>query len=94
MRERGQYGNIASGTGRRLLGWGFFDRPSGEFSTGVDIQAVARFERTPDGIVYEAYDLGSPQGNQIMASLEEGRRDRTTQLSKSNAEIATWWRFI
>jgi hypothetical protein len=57
-------------------------------------QPVARFEKTPEGIVYEAYDVGSPQGNQIMASLEEGRRDRSTQLSISNADSATWWRFI
>jgi hypothetical protein len=58
------------------------------------VQPVARFERTPDGIVYETYDVGSSQGNQIMSTLEEGRRDRTTQLSISNAESATWWRFI
>jgi HKD family nuclease len=58
------------------------------------VQPVARFERTPDGIVYEAYDVGSPQGNQIMATLEEGRRDATTQLTISDAERATWWRFI
>lgn len=58
------------------------------------VQPVARFERTPEGIVYEAYDVGSPQGNQIMARLEEGRQDRTTQLSIRNAESATWWRFI
>lgn len=57
-------------------------------------QPVARFERTPEGIVYEAYDVGSPQGNQIIASLEEGRRNGTTQLTISNAESATWWRFI
>jgi hypothetical protein len=57
-------------------------------------QPVARFERTPEGIVYEAYDVGSPQGNQIMASLDEGRRDGATQLTISNAESATWWRFI
>jgi PLD-like domain len=58
------------------------------------VQPVARFEKTPEGIVYETYDVGSPQGNQIMASLVEGRRDRSTQLSISNAERATWWRFI
>jgi hypothetical protein len=58
------------------------------------VQPVARFERNPDGIVYEAYDVGSPQGNQIMATLEEGRRDATTQLTISDAERATWWRFI
>lgn len=58
------------------------------------VQPVARFERTPDGITYETYDVGSPQGNQIMATLEEGRRDRSTQLSISDAERATWWRFI
>jgi HKD family nuclease len=58
------------------------------------VQPVARFEKTPEGIVYETYDVGSPQGNQIVASLEEGRRDRSTQLSISNADSATWWRFI
>lgn len=58
------------------------------------VQPVARFERTPDGIVYEVYDVGSPQGNQIMAALEEGRRDKVTQLSISDAERATWWRPI
>ena len=57
-------------------------------------QPLARFERTPNGIVYETYDVGSPQGNQILATLEEGRRDNTTQLTISNAESATWWRFI
>jgi HKD family nuclease len=57
-------------------------------------QPVARFEKTPDGVVYEVYDVGSPQGNQIMVSLEEGRRDHTTQMSISNSESATWWRFI
>ncbi len=58
------------------------------------VQPVARFERTPQGIVYEAYDAGSPQGNQIIATLEGGRRDGTTQLTLSDAERATWWRFI
>jgi hypothetical protein len=57
-------------------------------------QPVARFERTPDGITYEAYDVGSAQGNQIITSLEEGRRDGSTQLSISDADRATWWRFI
>jgi HKD family nuclease len=57
-------------------------------------QPVARFERTPEGIAYEVYDVGSPQGNQIIASLEKGRPDGTTQLSISNVEHATWWRFI
>lgn len=58
-------------------------------------QPVARFERTPEGgIVYEVYDVGSPQGNQILGALEEGRRDNTTQLSIGDAERATWWRAI
>jgi hypothetical protein len=57
-------------------------------------QPLARFERTPDGVVYEAYDVGSAQGNQILTALEAGRRDDTTQLSKSDAEHATWWRPI
>lgn len=57
-------------------------------------QPVARFEKTPEGVQYEAYDVGTAQGNQIIESLEEGRRDRSTQLSISDAERATWWRFI
>ena len=40
MRERGHLETIASGTGRRLLGWGIFDRRNGEFSTGVDTKRV------------------------------------------------------
>lgn len=58
------------------------------------VQPVARFERTPDGIVYETYDVGSPQGNQILASLKEGIDNRSTQLAIRDAERATWWRFI
>jgi len=58
------------------------------------VQPVARFERTPEGVVYEAYDVGSSQGNQIFAALEEGRSDNTTQLSISDVERATWWRPI
>ena len=57
-------------------------------------QPLARFERTPDGVVYEAYDVGSSQGNQILTALEAGRRDDITQLSISDAERATWWRPI
>ena len=57
-------------------------------------EPLARFERTPEGIVYETYDVGSPKGNQIMTSLQEGRRDGTTQMSISNAASATWWRLI
>lgn len=57
-------------------------------------QPLARFEKTPGGIVYEVYDVGSPKGKQIMASLELGRRDRTTQMTISDVERATWWRFI
>jgi hypothetical protein len=58
------------------------------------IQPFARFEKRPTGIVYEIYDIGSPQGNQILSSLEEGRSNGATQLSISDAEKATWWRFI
>ena len=58
------------------------------------VQSLARFERTPEGIVYEVYDVGSPKGNQILTALEDGRQDNTTQLSITNPESATWWRFI
>lgn len=57
-------------------------------------QPLARFERTPQGIVYEVHDTGSASGNQILLSLEEGRRNGTTQMTISDAQRATWWRFI
>jgi hypothetical protein len=57
-------------------------------------QPLARFERTPNGIVYEAYDVGSPQGNQILQSLQAGQQDGTTQQSIRDPQRATWWRFI
>lgn len=55
---------------------------------------VARFERGPLGISYEVYDVGVPQGRQIMDSLEEGLARGTTQTSVSDVTIATWWKFI
>jgi HKD family nuclease len=58
------------------------------------IEPVARFERIPMGISYEVYDVGSPKGNQIMGSLQQGQANGTTQMSVSNAARATWWRFI
>jgi hypothetical protein len=58
-------------------------------------EPVARFERKPNGeIVYEAYDVGTPGGNQIMADLQAGRRNGTTQMTISNPQSATWWRLI
>lgn len=57
-------------------------------------QPLARFERTPEGIVYEVFDLGTPQGNQILSVLEDGFRNETTQMTISNQAQATWWRFI
>lgn len=55
---------------------------------------VARFERTPTGIVYETYDVGTPRGNQILQSLQAGQQDGTTQQTIRNPQRATWWRFI
>jgi hypothetical protein len=55
---------------------------------------VARFERTPQGVVYQTYDEASPEGHQIMTTLKAGRTDNTTQLSISDADRATWWRPI
>jgi hypothetical protein len=57
-------------------------------------QPMARFEQTENGIVYEVYDIGSPQGNQIMAALTDGQSNNETQMSISDVETATWWRFI
>ncbi len=42
MRERGQTGNRLLAPARSLLRWGFFDRPNGEFSAGVDKGCGAR----------------------------------------------------
>lgn len=58
------------------------------------LQPVVRFQRTANGVVYEAYDAHTPEGIQIMESLQAGRRDGSTQLTKSDATRATWWRFI
>jgi len=58
------------------------------------VQALARFEYAPAGIVYQVHDIGSPQGNQIFASLQQGLNEGTTQLSISDSNRATWWRFI
>ena len=55
---------------------------------------VVRFEKTAAGIVYEVYDVGTPKGNQIMASLTAGRSDGSTQTSISDVVAATWWRYI
>lgn len=57
-------------------------------------QPKARFEKTENGIVYEVYDLGTPRGNQIMAALTDGRSNNATQMSISDVETATRWRFI
>jgi hypothetical protein len=57
-------------------------------------EPVARFERTPNGIVYETYDVGSPHGNQILQSLQAGQQDGTTQQTIRDPQRATWWRFI
>lgn len=58
-------------------------------------EPLARFEKSPTGISYEVYDANSPQGKQIKAALEAGRRDGTTTLTlPQNPESSTWWRFI
>ena len=57
-------------------------------------QPLARFENTPAGMVYQVYDVGSAQGNQILGSLQQGIQDGSTQMSISDANRATWWRFI
>lgn len=57
-------------------------------------QPVARFERHPDGIIYEFFDVNSPEGEQIFTALQQGREEGVTQTSISDAERATWWRFI
>jgi len=54
----------------------------------------ARFEKTATTVVYEVHDAGSAKGNQIKASLEEGMKTGSTQISISDISRATWWRYI
>jgi len=54
----------------------------------------ARFEKTPAGVVYEVYDAGTAQGNQIEASLKNGMANGETQQSIKDTSRATWWREI
>ena len=57
-------------------------------------QPVARFHRTETDVEYEVYDADTPEGTQIMAALQAGKRDRSTQQSVSDTKRATWWRYI
>lgn len=52
---------------------------------------VARFDRRPDGIVFEVYDSVSPQGREIAELLDEGLRDGSTLKTQGGA---TWWRIL
>lgn len=54
----------------------------------------ARFEKTPTGVIYEVYDAGTAQGEQIRKSLEDGMTSGVTQTSISEVSRATWWREI
>nr|WP_302478117.1 phospholipase D family protein [Ruegeria atlantica] len=54
----------------------------------------ARFEKARSGVVYEVHDVGTPKGDQIKASLEEGIATGVTQTSISDVARATWWRYI
>ncbi|MHA6325985.1 hypothetical protein [Roseivivax sp. CAU 1753] len=54
----------------------------------------ARFEKSGGTVTYEVHDVGSPKGNQIKATLEDGFTKGTTQMSISNKDRATWWRYI
>ncbi len=56
--------------------------------------AFARFEKTPNGVVYEVYDAGTPKGDQIRGSLNDGFDDGSTQTSIRDVAKATWWRYI
>lgn len=55
---------------------------------------MARFEKTPSGIEYEVHDVGTPMGNQILNSLNNGFANGTTFTSISDIPRATWWRYI
>lgn len=54
----------------------------------------ARFEKSGGTVTYEVHDIGSPKGNQIKATLEDGFKNESTQMSISDKERATWWRYI
>ena len=54
----------------------------------------ARFEKTGSGVLCEVYDVGTPKGDQIKASLEAGMKTGSTQTSIRDVSRATWWRYI
>ena len=56
--------------------------------------SFARFEKSDSGVSYEVHDAGTPRGNQIRATLEEGLATGATQTSMSDIARATWWRYI
>ena len=58
---------------------------------------VIRLQRTPSGIVYEAFDASSQLGRPILAALERGRSmsPPATEMTKpSSPATSTWWRFV
>jgi hypothetical protein len=56
---------------------------------------VIRFQQVGTDLVYETYDVGTPQGNQIMAALKAGQSSGETELTvPAKPKEATWWRFI
>ena len=57
---------------------------------------LMRFERTENGIIYEAYDRNTAQGRQIMRSLNEGRQTTpaTTMLTVADEASASMARHV
>jgi len=58
---------------------------------------VIRFEKTAIGIIYQAYDRASSQGQAIMRTLVQGQSDLSnpTRLTTPRTpNVSTWWRFI
>jgi len=61
------------------------------------VDPVIRLERTPSGIVYQAFDAHSTLGFPIMEALRRGLQfdpPETCLTLPSELRRATWWRFI
>jgi len=60
------------------------------------IDPVLRLERTPNAIIYQAYDASSVLGKPIRQALLNGFKMDPPRTFSTVADLskATWWRFI
>ena len=57
---------------------------------------VLRLVRTTEGILYQAFDIASPTGAEIMRKIDEGYASipRETGVTRHDLNQATMWRFV